>query len=159
MIGDSCQLQFFQLLLSSNNAKNYLEIVWINVFLACTFTGCSALAAALAPLDGGLVVTLDIDERLVDLGRPFWKEASISSCYTVQTQNYSISDGLLAHGERGMFDFIFINADKDNYDLYYEKSLQLVRKNDIIALVNIMWRASDFKSCDPNSKPYTVALQ
>ncbi|XP_065293191.1 probable caffeoyl-CoA O-methyltransferase 1 isoform X2 [Dermacentor albipictus] len=145
MLGDSCQLQFFQILLKTMSAKKYLEIG--------TFTGCSAVAAALALPPDGKVVALDLHEDLVNVGRPHWKEAGVEDKVELRFAPAVESlDALLREGQAGTFDFVFIDADKENYDNYYERALQLVRKNGLIAIDNVLWRGLVYDANDNSSE-------
>jgi predicted O-methyltransferase YrrM len=64
---------------------------------------------------------------------------------------------LLAQGQHGRFDFAFIDADKTNYEGYYECALELLRPGGLIAVDNTLWsgRVIDAKVNDPD----TVALR
>ena len=48
-------------------------------------------------------------------------------------------DWLLAQGLTGQLDLAFIDADKGNYDAYYERCLKLVRRGGLILIDNVLW--------------------
>ncbi|XP_075546146.1 O-methyltransferase MdmC-like [Dermacentor variabilis] len=137
MMSDTAELQLFDIFLKTSGARNYLEIG--------VFTGVSALAAALALPPDGRVTGLEINAETVNVGRPFWKEAGVDGKIDIIIGDAKKSlDDLIAQGKTNFFDFIFIDADKNCVDDYYERSLQLVRRNGIIAVDNVLWHARVF---------------
>ena len=126
------QGQFMALLVQFMGAKKTLEVG--------VFTGYSALAVAMALPDDGQVVACDVSEAFVAIGRPYWERAQVAHKIDVRIgPALETLDGLIAAGESGRFDFAFIDADKSNYDNYYERSLQLIRPGGLIAIDNTLW--------------------
>ncbi|XP_066519918.1 catechol O-methyltransferase domain-containing protein 1-like isoform X2 [Hoplias malabaricus] len=104
------------------------------------YTGYNALSIALALPEDGKVVACDVSEEYINIGRPFWKEAGVEKKIDLRLQPaLRTLDELLAAGEGETYDFVFIDADKQNYEGYYERSLQLLRRGGIIAIDNVLW--------------------
>jgi predicted O-methyltransferase YrrM len=121
------QGQFLQLLLRLTGATRCVEIG--------TFTGYSALAMALALPPGGRIVCCDLSEEWTSVARKYWARASVSK--KIQLKLGPALETLKKL--QGPFDFAFIDADKANYQNYYERCLKLVRRGGLIAIDNTLW--------------------
>lgn len=128
----AAQGQLMQLLVRLIGAKRCLEVG--------TFTGYSALAVALALPADGRIVCCDINAEWTAIGRRHWQEAGVAGKIDLRlAPAVETLDGLIAAGEAGRFDFAFIDADKSNYDAYYERALVLLRPRGLIAIDNVLW--------------------
>jgi len=105
-----------------------------------TFTGYSALAVASAlPTDGHLVCC-DVNREWTDVGRRYWREASVAGRIDLRIAPAAETLQALARDPGpGSFDFVFIDADKSGYDAYYEHALVLLRAGGVIAIDNTLW--------------------
>ncbi len=98
------------------------------------FTGYSALAVALAIPEDGQVTGIDINDEWAAQGKEFFCKAGIEDKLDLRIQNaVEVLDDMLENGEEGTYDFIFIDADKENYVNYYDRSLRLLRPGGVIA--------------------------
>ena len=144
------QGQFLQLLVQLIQAKKTLEVG--------VFTGYSALWVAAALPDEGKIVACDVSEEYTAVARRYWKEAGVDHKIDLRLRPaLETLDELLAQGGASTFDFAFIDADKSNYDNYYERALQLIRTGGLIAVDNTIWSG---RVADPNeSDTDTVAIR
>lgn len=105
-----------------------------------TFTGYSALAVAEALPDDGRVIACDVSEEWTSIGVEAWEAAGLAHRIDLKlAPALETLDGLLEAGEADAFDFMFIDADKGNYDNYYERGLRLVRPGGLITVDNVLW--------------------
>src|SRR6266511_1020866 len=103
-----------------------------------TFTGCSALAVALALPPDGRVLGCDISEEWVSIGRPFWARAGVANKIEIRIgPALDTLHKLEQDGAASTFDLAFVDADKENLDGYYETSLRLIRPGGLIILDNM----------------------
>ena len=144
------QGQFLQLLVQLIQAKKTLEVG--------VFTGYSSLWVAQALPDEGKIVACDVSEEYTAVARRYWKEAGVDHKIDLRLRPaLETLDELLAQGGASTFDFAFIDADKSNYDNYYERALQLIRTGGLIAVDNTIWSG---RVANPNeSDTDTVAIR
>jgi len=120
-----------------------------------TFTGYSALCVALAlPADGRLIAC-DINAETTTIARRFWEEAGVAERIELRlAPALETLDSLIAEGAENTYDFVFIDADKPNYEAYYERALTLLRPGGLMAVDNVLWHGSviDSSRRDPDTE-------
>ena len=144
------QGQFMALLVRLIGARQALEVG--------TFTGYSAICIAGALADGGELICCDDSEEWTAMATKYWHEAGLDDRISLKLADAADTlQALIAAGRGGTFDFIFIDADKQNYSLYYELCYALLRPGGLIAVDNTLW---DGDVADPgNTEPTTRAIR
>ena len=144
------QGQFMALLIRLIGARQALEIG--------TFTGYSSICIAGALKAGGELVCCDDSSEWTSIAKKYWRDAGLEDRI-----NFKLGDAgatlqaLMDEGRAGTFDFVFIDADKQNYPRYYELSFQLLRPGGLMAVDNTL---SSGDVADPNNmEPGTRAIR
>lgn len=134
------QGQFMALLAELVGAKNAIEIG--------TFTGYSAISVARVLKPGGKLICCDVSDEYTAVARRYWTEAGLADRIDLRlAPAIQTLDELIAKGGAGTMDFAFIDADKENYDAYYERVLRLLRPGGLVTIDNVLW---DGKVADPS---------
>jgi caffeoyl-CoA O-methyltransferase len=144
------QGQFMAMLVRLCGTRRALEIG--------TFTGYSSLAVALAMPNGGRIVCCDTSVEYTDVARRYWEEAGAAAKIDLRiAPALETLEKLIEDPDARQFDFVFIDADKTNYDNYYERCLKLVKPGGLICFDNTLW---DGKVADESERDEdTVALR
>jgi predicted O-methyltransferase YrrM len=126
------QGQLMALLVRLMRAKRCIEIG--------TFTGYSSLSVALAlPADGKLICC-DVNPETTAIAQRYWRKAGVAEKIELRlAPALETLDALLSAGAAGSFDFAFIDADKPEYDQYYEACLKLLRPGGLAVIDNVLW--------------------
>ncbi len=123
-----------------------------------TFTGYSAICIARSLGPEGRLLACDVSEEWTATAREFWRRAGLAERIELKlAPALETLDELLRGGSAGGFDFAFIDADKENYDGYYERCLALIRSGGLIALDNVLWSGAVAGKKDQSAA--TVALR
>lgn len=143
------QAQFIYFLLKLIRAKKVIEIG--------AFTGYCTAWIALSLPDDGKVIACDIDEKWPNIGKKYWEELGIANKIELRIGKATDTLSQLLIDQENTFDAVFIDADKLNYDSYYEKSLCLVKPGGLIIFDNLLW--SGAVADDSNTDPSTMHLK
>ena len=123
-----------------------------------TFTGYSALCVASALPNDGCLIACDVSETWTAIGQRYWEEAGVERKIDLRiAPALETLDELLAAGEAGSYDFALIDADKENYEAYYERILSLLRSGGLLLVDNVLWGG---KVADPDhTEKSTLAIR
>jgi len=142
------QCFFLQLIIKISNSKKILEIG--------TFTGLSTLSMSLALPDDGNLIALDKNAETNKIATDFFKRANQEK--KIQTMIKPAIESIEELKKKNnYFDIAFIDADKDNYKKYYDRTLELIKKDGLIIIDNVLWHGevADKK----NNKKYTNIIR
>ncbi|XP_027347194.1 caffeoyl-CoA O-methyltransferase-like [Abrus precatorius] len=128
--------QLLGMLLKLMNAKNTMEIG--------VYTGYSLLSTALALPSDGKILALDVNREYYELGLPIIQKAGVAHKIDFREgPALPLLDELLKdENNKETFDFIFIDADKDNYLNYHKRAIELVKIGGVIGYDNTLWGGS-----------------
>ncbi len=144
------QGSFLSLLVKLINAKHTLDIG--------VFTGYSSLVVALQLPQNGYVTACDTNEEWTEIAQKYWKIAKVEDSIDLHiAPAVETLEKLISNGNEGLYDFSFIDADKINYQHYFEQSLVLVRKGGVIAIDNVLWGGRVLDNSD--TEPATRAIR
>ncbi|EPS69718.1 hypothetical protein M569_05045, partial [Genlisea aurea] len=128
--------QFLNMLLKLINAKKTMEIG--------VYTGYSLLATALALPPDGKILAMDINRENYELGLPVIQKAGVADKIDFREGPALpvLDELILDEKNHGAFDFIFVDADKDNYLNYHKRLIELVKVGGVIGYDNTLWNGS-----------------
>ena len=138
------QGSFMTLLVASIGASSALEVG--------TFTGYSSICIARGLRPGGRLICLDLNRDWAEIGRPFWIQAGVAD--RIDFRPGPALESLRNLEPELRFDFVFIDAEKTEYEAYYELILPRVRPDGLILFDNMLWagRVTGDLSADPKGR-------
>ena len=124
------QGQFLEIIVKILNANSCLEIG--------RFTGLSSLCIARGLPESGKLITIDNSDEFLSMAEKYWKMAKQETkIESIIGDGVDVLQSMIDRQQS--FDFVFIDADKNNYPHYYELSLKLLRPNGILIIDNMLW--------------------
>jgi caffeoyl-CoA O-methyltransferase len=143
MLTGTIEGRFLELLVFASGARRVLELG--------TYSGYSAISMASGLPPDGHIDTCEVDEEHAAVARRYVEEAGLADRITIHL------GPALETVERleGEFDFVFIDADKENYAAYYEALLPRLSERGLMAIDNTLWSG---RVVEPDGDASTQAI-
>ncbi len=118
-----------------------------------TFTGLSGLAMARALPEGGRLLCCDVSEEYTSVARRYWKRAGVAD--RIDLRIAPAVETLRALPDDRSVDMAFVDADKENYPLYYEELVRRLDPSGVIIADNLFMNGG---VVDPEPPPAALAM-
>ena len=128
MLSGKIQGQLLRMLVQMSGASRILELG--------TFTGFSAICLAGALPEGGHLDTLELNDELEDLIREGFERAGVADKITLHIGDCKQT---LRQLRNQVYDIVYIDANKREYNEYYELVFDMVRHGGLILADNVLW--------------------
>ncbi len=126
------QAVFLSFMIKLINAKNVIEVG--------VFTGYSALSMAVALPSDGRLIACDNNIPWTQMAQKYWEKADVRHKIDLRIgQAVDTLNSIISDGQINAFDMAYIDADKNNYENYYEACLQLIRPGGLLCIDNMLW--------------------
>ncbi|MGD8890554.1 MAG: class I SAM-dependent methyltransferase [Desulfobacterales bacterium] len=119
-----------------------------------TFTGYSALLIAEALPNDGLLITCEMNKAYAEIAQRYFKKSPYGAKIQLKLGPALESLKLLPDENS---DFVFIDADKPSYGLYFDEALRILKPGGLVFVDNVLWRNKIFKRNITNKNARAIA--
>ena len=128
--------------------KNCLEVG--------VFTGYSSLCIGSSISDDAKLTCIDNNKEYLNVAKKYWEKAKIEHKINLIEDNATDALSMLSKKDLNNFDFAFIDADKSNYCLYYEKIIPLMQKGGVVCIDNTLWKGRVYDNSINNNSTQSI---
>ena len=128
----AAQGTLLSILCKISDFKNCLEVG--------VFTGYSSICIGTSISNESNLTVIDNNDQYLKIAEKYWKISEIKNKINLIKSN--AMEALLSLKDQNVekFDFAFIDADKSNYEKYYELIISMMQKGGVICIDNTLWK-------------------
>ena len=106
--------------------------------------------------DDSKLTCIDNNKEYLNVAKKYWQKAKIEHKINLIEDNAIDALSMLSKKDLNNFDFAFIDADKSNYCLYYEKIIPLMQKGGVVCIDNTLWKGRVYDNSINNNSTQSI---